>query len=121
MLPIWARPTAMQNSGPENSPCSGLNEVPRVRRETEGASVARGRGIRHNPEEARALLHSSEAGTGHGRGSEPQRARAHSQPYAAKGYGVGDRWSCYALVPSKRALVHCWRVAHLSSVCFHRG
>ena len=111
----------MQNSRPENSPYSRLTEVPRACRETEGASAARGRGTRHDPEEARAVLHSSEAGTGCERGSKPRRARAHSRPYATKGYGVGDRRSRHALVPSRRALVHCWRVAHLSSVCFHRG
>ena len=111
----------MQNSGPENSPCSGLTEVPHVRREMEGASVAGGQGTPHDPEEAKVVLHSSEAGTGRGRGSEPRRARAHSRPYAAKRCGVGDRRNHRALVPSRRALVHCWRATHLSSMYFHCG
>ena len=61
MLPVWLRPTAVQDSGRQDSPRSRLTQIPCVRREEEGPGLAGGRGSRYDPKKAGVILRSAQA------------------------------------------------------------
>ena len=61
MLPVWLRPTTMQDSGRQESPCSRLTQIPHVCGEEEGPGSARGRGTQYDPKKAGAILRSAQA------------------------------------------------------------
>ena len=61
MLPVWLRPTTVQDSGRQDSPRSRLTQIPRVRGEEEGPGSAGGRGTRYDPKKAGVILRSTQA------------------------------------------------------------
>ena len=61
MLPVWPRPTAVQDFGRQDSPRSRLTQIPRVCGEEEGLGLARGGGSRYDPKKAGVILRSAQA------------------------------------------------------------
>ena len=61
MLPVWLRPTAVQDSSRKDSPRSRLTQIPRVRGEEEGPGSAGGRGSRYDLKKAGVILRSAQA------------------------------------------------------------
>ena len=55
MLPVWPRPTIVQDSGRQDSPRSRLTQTPRVCGEEKGPDSARDRGSRYDPKKAEKL------------------------------------------------------------------
>ena len=119
MLPVWPRPTVVQDSGRQDPPCSRLTQIPRVCGEEEGPGSAGGRGSRYDPQKAGAILHSAQASPSSGRRARGQRGGADSVVHAGKGHVISHRGPDNSMVPGGCSLVHSGRSTHVSSVCLH--